>query len=903
MELLEKRLAPAGLVTALLSSGTLKLIGDSADNALTVKEIGLGAFEITGSAGTLISLNGGEAADSVTVAQVTKALNFDLKAGADTLTLHDITFAGSISAQLGAGNNALNLENLDLGGSLSITGGSDYDTVSALTGTLHIGGSTHFALGDGSNTVSFTGLDSVFFGGAVSYTGGNLAESLMIEAGSVEFASGLTMKTGLQTGDTLLSLNASGALRIGGPLTFQSATAHAASTVTLQGDVIEVQSGISIKHGSGSNTTLIQAAEHLTIGGAVAITNGNTYFASTNLNAPELSIAGSLTIINGTGGKDNFLTGAITVGGNVVINNGAGHAVTGISGTSLNVGGSLSVTNGAGLANNEIFSDDIHIGGKLTFSNAGTGTASNGALGDNYLQAVHLKAGAISIINGKGSFNTVLNIANGGAASVSIINGPTSPAGAGSDAGTTYSGVYGDWQVDRDITISNGSGRYHSEIASQGNIVAGGAISIVTTAGSLQNYIAADHLLARSLTIHNGSFAANPDPGAMDNFIQVGSLDISGAFSIINGNSVAGASGNKITNVIEVAHSAELGSVTIRNGRGVSENTITASSFDVHGGVSISSGAAATGVSTHSIFSDLIHIGGTLNIQTGGGDTSTQIQGADVQLGKVALTYAGRGVDNVMIGGGAALSVMGGIAIRTNSGATENSVGSSITEVLIGGDAMTHLNLLGGVNFTASDGENEVMVHGNGRIVGNVNAAMGASSFGNLQLSGNLETLAGLNVTGQVSVTGGAATFLHLGLADGAFGAVTFNGGHNVNSVTLDQVQMHGPVMLSLGAGDDSVRINDATFDSRLSIDMGAGADTVSIEDIDFFNGMTSFMKDVKINLGAGNDTLNLAVSEVAQATFHSAISLDGGTGTNLLQTGPNIAYTVPAKIKNFETP
>src|SRR5262245_24114450 len=87
IELLEDRIAPAGVVTVVYSSttGELTLTGDVDDNNVAIFQAGLNQYRIQGNAGTLLTGN----VAAIDIGKLTK-LTFTGAAGADTLSLENL---------------------------------------------------------------------------------------------------------------------------------------------------------------------------------------------------------------------------------------------------------------------------------------------------------------------------------------------------------------------------------------------------------------------------------------------------------------------------------------------------------------------------------------------------------------------------------------------------------------------------------------------------------------------------------------------------------------------------------------------------------------------------------------------------------------------------------------------
>src|SRR4051812_44345201 len=128
LELLECRIAPAGVVKVTVTGGVLNLEGDAAANDVTVESTSPGLLSVTGNHGTQISFAGvTEASASVTL-PVT-ALTGDLGGGDDVLTAKNFDLAKGITLTDSTGNNTILIANVRVGGGVFITTGSGDDSI------------------------------------------------------------------------------------------------------------------------------------------------------------------------------------------------------------------------------------------------------------------------------------------------------------------------------------------------------------------------------------------------------------------------------------------------------------------------------------------------------------------------------------------------------------------------------------------------------------------------------------------------------------------------------------------------------------------------------------------------------------------------------------------------------
>src|SRR5687767_6284112 len=111
IEILESRVAPAGLVTATFAGGILTLTGDNLDNTVTFQPVGQSVFQLIGSNGTTIALNGAAAAAIAVLDGDVTSLKAQMGLGNDFLAFQLVEVTGSVSVDGGAGNDSFSTSN------------------------------------------------------------------------------------------------------------------------------------------------------------------------------------------------------------------------------------------------------------------------------------------------------------------------------------------------------------------------------------------------------------------------------------------------------------------------------------------------------------------------------------------------------------------------------------------------------------------------------------------------------------------------------------------------------------------------------------------------------------------------------------------------------------------------
>ncbi|MDZ4288310.1 MAG: hypothetical protein U0984_10140 [Prosthecobacter sp.] len=895
MELLEKRLAPAGIVTAILSGGVLKVTGDGLDNAVSLQEIAPSIFRLIGTEDTLIRLNGAAGVASVDVENVIKGLTIDLKEGSDSLVLKDIFFDGNVTAQLGGGDNMVTLLNLDLGGNLVINALKGNDTIGAYDTTLKVAGQTTLNLGEGYNFLGISTSTPVMFGKGFAYAGGTGQEDINVQTPFLLIGGALDLKLGAGTSFTDFicpRIDIQGAVSV----TFLDHK-DTDGAFGLTGDAVTIGGSVTIKHGAGNSGNSIVGSQFLSIGGSVSITNGNTSGGTANrLESPAFTVGGNLTITNGNGPSDNSILGGIVIGGKLAVTNGNGDGATLIGGDSVQVGESIVVTNKAGRYDVTISAPEVHVGAGITISNFGMGSAGTPNMSTVTVKGTaSLHSGSITITNGIGNFTNEIDSEAGFiGAGITIKNGNTAPPDPIVGAADTINTIAGSFHLGGGIAITNGNGNFYNIIADgtdPGGLFMGAGIAITNGSATLgqSNSITVD-----VLTVKGGLAIKNGNGGGHYNTIDVESLFVGGAINISNGNTPGV---NDLTsNIINATDTAHLSSLIIKNAGNQVINEVASPSLIIHGSVAINGSNRIFGDTRNKITGADVRIGGLATFLTASGSTTNEIIGDRVTLGSGLNLTHGSGNDAVTIQGDT-LIINGGVNARLGAG--------SIT-AMIGGEDTVSMTILGSINFTSLEGNDLVNIIGDGRITGVVTASFGVSDTVGLGVGGRESGgLPSLNVSGAVTLSASASAQRIFALSYGSFGAVNFTGGTSHDNVTFGGAVMRGAVRLDLLSGIDVVTIDDSTLRGALTILTGAGADNVVIEASTYAPGGSQFLGAANIQLGDDNDNLTIVQtsSPKQSATFLSAVILDGGSkagDTNTLTIGAAATFAVTPTIGYF---
>ncbi len=447
VELLEARIAPAGLVKISLSGGTVSITGDDLDNQITITPLSPGVLEISAVAGTQLQLGKGSPTTSpVQVTGYTKDLKVVLGRGADQVTLAAGSYLGGVLLDGGIGNNEFTYADVSIPGNFSILTKEGNDTVNA-TGTLRVGRSDTINLGNGLNEITSTGSE-FSVGQKLTILGGNGADDFFLTATKVFVGSDAKLGPG-QNIDSL-TFRATDTLEIGGKLEVVGA---------------EISSASSGNAGNAGNLA------NFTVG-------------SDNL----ASVRGAVIFKtkNASGGFNFGGTNSTTVGGKFSAKIGASGDVT-ITGKELLLYGDVSISAKGGMKVTIQPATSYFLAGKFIF------------VGDGGVDRINMVANGVIIGGAKfdlgdGGAGQVLNFggASGGTASVlgplSIKQGVKTPTAT---SATNLARIV----VGGKFSLSTGAA---DDTVKMDDFVIRGASSISTGGG-------ADHLLVETLGLAGAS--------------------------------------------------------------------------------------------------------------------------------------------------------------------------------------------------------------------------------------------------------------------------------------------------------------------------------------------------------------------------------------------------------------
>jgi hypothetical protein len=370
VEALESRIAPAGLITATFSGGSLVIDGDAEANNLTITQIAPDALSLSSSSGNIqLDLPGNSdpaPASTIVVKDFTGSLTIRLGGGNDVLNIADFYAPKKVTIDLGGGSNGLVLADIHASGKMEILGGDGGNDIAIQS--LRTSGPVNVRLGGGMDTVALGTLAAK----SASFTLGAGDDSLLINGALVR-----------------------GALTVDG--------GAGANGVTLgDGSAIDVGGKISVVYGDDAFVDATKFMGSLTRFGSLVIENGNAT-ALTQIISPLLE-GGSIKIVNGGSGGTILLNSAFTSMKSLKVIGGAGNDSLEVNPlVNLNITGSLVFKGGDGNDTVAVVSNG-RIGGKVTLEMG----ASASIQGVNILGLQILSVGSISVTSQAATQNVVL---------------------------------------------------------------------------------------------------------------------------------------------------------------------------------------------------------------------------------------------------------------------------------------------------------------------------------------------------------------------------------------------------------------------------------------------------------------------------------------------------------------
>ncbi|MES2735617.1 MAG: hypothetical protein V4672_04815 [Verrucomicrobiota bacterium] len=501
LELLEPRLAPAGVIAVSVNAGGTLVLGTVAgldgDEKVSISRLDDGSYQLTPEAGVQLRIGGLNFTTPQVISGVTAGLTANLGAGEDAVTLNNAFFTKAVSINLGGGNNAFTMTDSNIGGAFTFIGGDGVDVVTFSGAFATVGGAATIKLGGGADDV-FGTADRLNFGLGLTIDGGvgndevRLANS---DGDDLSVLGNFTFVGG--AGDDLLSLGfANAGVMISGALKLTDVSGN--ETVQFVGSRFDV-GALSLLAGSGNNNFSSSATDFYVAKTLQWASGSGT--DDVDFNGSHLRVGGAVSISLGNGGGDGELTPANTlyVGGTVMISgSGAGRDLE-VSADNVFIGGKVTLTAGAGDGNASIFAlNGMFLGGGANLT-CGAGD-TNLIIGGNFRLVSN---GSLTLTNGGGL--GVASVFVGGVSTASTINGAVTLKG-GSSARLDMMGT-----VSGAVNISAASLSAASSVlidtSPAGTLHIGGAVklSTPTLAGQTGSITINGAILDNTLTVMGGA--------------------------------------------------------------------------------------------------------------------------------------------------------------------------------------------------------------------------------------------------------------------------------------------------------------------------------------------------------------------------------------------------------------
>ena len=350
IEVLESRIAPAGIVTASLAGGNLTLTGDGADNQIHIEPIGGGDFMIQGLNGTTFVNEQGPTPFFFITNLPILGLKVDLGGGNDSFDATGLRAVGASKLSGGDGNDTFTLNNFTDLGAVTIDGGMGDDAVTFGGSYTVLRSKVTFTDAGGNNALSFGAKTTTLT--SIAYTGGAGDDSIT--------------STGLVLRGTSITANFGDG---GAVMSFQGQSVSLSSISMTCGAV-----------GAGTQQILEADVENF------AVASGVT--AVLDPAAPGHAVDAGVDLSAADTGR---------IGGTLKVTGGGGPVLLGLSGPEFTVGSALTFQPGAtGVGHLNLDSGIIKVAGDLTF----LGTAQNDTFHISSLSFTAAKKTVLQLGNG-----------------------------------------------------------------------------------------------------------------------------------------------------------------------------------------------------------------------------------------------------------------------------------------------------------------------------------------------------------------------------------------------------------------------------------------------------------------------------------------------------------------------
>lgn len=305
----------------------------------------------------------------------------------------DLAVSGAVTISNGDGDDIETLGSLATDdvyfGSLKITSGDGAGQITSLGNSLAVIGTTQIITGDGTSELTLTPA-ILTLGSTLSMTNGSDFNTVEIgKAGASNNAAGITLQNGNGGSHTTLRGTYLGAITI----------TNSAGKDELDLESLTVTGNVTVSNGTGGSDSDFKGA--IAVTGSLSITNtsGNDKVGINSTGWTSLNVTGALSIANGNGASVVTLAPTTTarVGGALSLTNGIGDTQLALQATtSFTVVGTTTITNGEG--------DDTLILGNTPSNDAFKAVTINFGVGDSSTEfrGKEVIDGVLSLLGGTG---------------------------------------------------------------------------------------------------------------------------------------------------------------------------------------------------------------------------------------------------------------------------------------------------------------------------------------------------------------------------------------------------------------------------------------------------------------------------------------------------------------------
>ena len=309
IELLESRIAPAGIVTLSIVGTTLKVVGDDAANVFNVTQLADGSVRFDASTGTQLRFGDNLQTQVRFTSAEGRSMSFELFAGADEVVIAGLSLFKDLKVDAGAGADVLSFQDILLDGKMEIKGGPGANTVN-LGGTFAIEG-----------TFSYLGFDEAdaLFGATEGFAAAGLTLDMKGGDNVVKWDDATGHYDLLRSPLVVRGASGSDSVEISG-----YSASLGALTVDLGGGVnqasvlfgdITISGGVVAKGGGDSDAFTLVGTNSLTVRKGVSVDVGDGAAAVEIAGGQNLRIVGNTAVIFGKTTPSPAETASFKLGG------------------------------------------------------------------------------------------------------------------------------------------------------------------------------------------------------------------------------------------------------------------------------------------------------------------------------------------------------------------------------------------------------------------------------------------------------------------------------------------------------------------------------------------------------------------------------------------------------------